>query len=283
MLQKHAPLPLPETFGRVIDRMQCPRCAAAFTVEAEALRCGGCGLAFPILDGIPQLAIQGTTETWSDSTEAETSAAYQQAYRELDKARKYNEAYRDEAAKRWSTSLEFRILRRQLGSQPRSEVLLDLPSGGGRLSGEFDKHTDLLVEADTGLGQLLYNRRHHEGDARVWMTASGFHIPFRSESVDGVVCCRLCHHLPTPEERERLVRELLRVARGFVIMTFFDYHSLKNLIRRARRPFNNLPPKMTMTVDQVSDLARESGAELVDTPALWRLSSGHRYALMVKG
>jgi ubiquinone/menaquinone biosynthesis C-methylase UbiE len=139
------------------------------------------------------------------------------------------------------------------------------------------------VEADIGLGQLLYGKGNHKGDdPRIWMTASAFHIPFRDEAVDGVVCCRLSHHLPTPEERERLVSELLRVAKRFVIMTFFDHYSVKNLVRRARAPFDGQPPKMTMTIEGVRELSREHGAELVAYPPLSRLFSGHRYALMVK-
>jgi ubiquinone/menaquinone biosynthesis C-methylase UbiE len=144
-------------------------------------------------------------------------------------------------------------------------------------------HTELLIEADIGVGQVLYGKRHSKLDTpQIWMTASAFHIPFRDNSVDGTVCCRLCHHLPSAIERERLVEELLRVSRRFVIMTFFDYYSLKNWLRRARRPFNKKPPKMTMTVQRVRELAEANGARLVQYPMLAPTSSGHRYALMVK-
>jgi SAM-dependent methyltransferase len=274
-------------FEAVRDRLRCPRCGGALDLGAQAVTCGGCDEVFPVRGGIPLLAIHGTTETWVGGPEpgAEgTSAAYQREYEELEEARKYNEAYRDKPTKQWSTSREYRLLERLLGSQPRSGVLLDLPSGGGRLSDQLGRYTDLLVEADIAFGQLLYALEHHDGgDERIWMTASAFHIPFRDESVDGVVCCRLNHHLPTPEERARLVTELLRVARRFVIMTFFDYHSVKNYLRRVRSPFNRKPPKMTMEVDEVRSLAREHGAELVAAPPLSRLFSGHRYGLMVKG
>jgi hypothetical protein len=114
------------------------------------------------------------------------------------------------------------------------------------------------------------------------MTASAFHIPLRDNAVDGTVCVRLAHHLPTAVERERLLRELLRVSRRFVVMTYFDHHSLKNLLRRLRRPFNRKEPKMTMTTERVAALAREAGARLVDAPPLSRMGSGHRYALIVK-
>lgn len=300
----------PPALSRLLDRMVCPGCRDRLALGSEALICQRCRTEFPIRGGIPLLAIRGTTETWERSdavgtlpqvdallearpcsrdgilTDAgeSTSEDYQTWYQDLERARRYNEEYRERPTKRWSTNREYALLQDLLGSQPRSEFLLDLPSGGGRLSGQLARHTELLVEADIGFGQLLYGREQYTGDGsdRIWMTASAFHIPLQDRSVDGVVCCRLCHHLPTVAERERLVAELLRVARRFVIMTFFDYHSLKNTLRRARRPLDGKAPKMTMTVDRVRELARANGAELVAQPALSRLFSGHRYALMVR-
>ncbi len=301
---------IPSGLSRILDRMACPACLGALTREAGGLVCAGCQAVFPFRGGIPLLAIRGTAETWEradagvlvsgvdelplarpEPVEGErtdagapTSADYQTWYQDLEAARRYNEAYRDRPTKRWSTNREYALLQRLLGSQPRSDVLIDLPSGGGRLSRQLQQHTDLLVEADIGYGQLLYGRETYEGDGdgRVWMTASAFHIPFADRSVDGVVCCRLCHHLPTAAERERLVGELLRVARRFVIMTYFDHASVKNTLRRLRRPLDGKPPKMTMTTSRVRELARENGARLVAHPALSRLFSGHRYALMVR-
>ncbi len=76
--------------------------------------------------------------------------------------------------------------------------------------------------------------------------------------------------------------ELLRVSRRFVVMSFFDFHSLKNRWRRVRQPFNGKPAKMTMTVDRVAQLARVNGFELVACPPLSVLFSGLRFALMEK-
>ena len=230
------------------------------------------------------LAREGTAESWEASSErGEDSSAYQRAYREVAEAEFYNRAYQDEMLKRWSTSREFRLLDRLLASQGRSDLILDLPCGGGRLSPRIGAHADRLIEADIAVGQVLYGKRHSQLDTpQIWMTASAFHIPFRDNSVDGAVCCRLCHHLPSPAERERLIEELLRVSRRFVIMTFFDYYSLKNWLRRVRRPFNKKPPKLTMTVQRVRELAEANGARLVQYPMLAPTSSGHRYALMVK-
>jgi len=268
----------------IAELLCCPTCTGSLSFDHNRMRCKDCDSAFPIHEGVPMLAREGTVESWEAKAEpGDDSSEYQRAYQEIAEAESYNRAYQEEMLKRWSTSREFRLLEDLLASQGQSSLLLDIPCGGGRLSPRIGAYTDLLIEADIAVGQVLYGQRHSKLDTpQLWMTASAFHIPFRDNAVDGSVCCRLCHHLPTPAERERLVEELLRVSRRFVIMTFFDYYSLKNWLRRARRPFNKKPPKMTMTVKRVRELAEANGARLVEYPMLAPTSSGHRYALMVK-
>jgi len=261
--------------------LACPQCGGSLHGEPDTVRCAACHATYPVQDGIPLFAQFGSVD--DDNAALEQTTEYQQRYQEKNNAAAYNAMYRDSWKKRISTRREFALLRRLLGSQGRCSTLLDLPCGGGRVSPPLAPHTDLLIESDIALGQLRYGRDHGRVATRqIWMTASGFHIPLRDASVDGVVCIRLNHHLPTQAERERLVRELLRVSKRFVIMTFFDHHSVKNIIRRIRAPFNKKPPKCTMKVAEVRDLARTCGAELVTCPALFFIGSGHRYALIVK-
>lgn len=269
---------------RITRLLRCPGCAGDLSLDHARFRCENCNEHYPVHDGVPMLARQGTVENWASGVEPnEDSTEYQREYEEFAEAEIYNRAYQDELLKRWSTNREFRLLDQLLTSQGHSKLLLDLPCGGGRLSPRIGAHTELLIEADIAVGQVLYGKRHSQVETpQVWMTASAFHIPLADNSVDGAVCCRLCHHLPLPAERERLIEELLRVSNRFVIMTFFDYYSLKNWLRRARRPFNKKPPKLTMTVRRVRELAEANGARLVQYPMLAPTSSGHRYALMVK-
>jgi len=268
---------------RIVGRLRCPSCTADVEVSGDTLRCVSCGTDYSESDGIFQFARFGTAETWGQDEEEESSQKYQTQYDGEGRADAYNAKYRQKFFKRRSTQREFHIIDRLLSSQGRSEVLLDLPCGGGRLSHRMTPHTDLLIEADASIGQV----RHAKTDVitptpRWFMTASAFHIPLKDQSVDGVVCPRLCHHLPSTEERERLVRELLRVARRFVIMTYFDYDTLKNRIRRYRTRKKRKRPKKTMPRAQVAALAKECGAELVAAPHLSIIGSGHRYALMTR-
>ncbi len=261
----------------------CPACKASLAIGSTGLSCTGCGATYSLREGIPLLAIRGTSETWGEPQASAQSAAYQGEYERVDRAAAYNLDYRQQLLKRSSTRREYELIRRHIERVGRSRIILDLPCGGGRLTPAFADSTELVIEADIAIGQILFGRVESSvATPRIWMTASAFHIPLRDAGVDGTICVRLSHHLPTATERERLLKELLRVSRRFVIMTFFDHYSLKNTLRRMRRPFNRKAPKMTMMTARVAELAREYGARLVDAPPLSRIGSGHRYALIVK-
>ena len=265
------------------DSSRVRRCYGELRCGEDAIRCMHCDAPYSIHDGIALFLRLDTMDADNKKAADQTSEAYQQNYQKEQDAAAYNAKYRDRWTKRLSTWREFGLLDRMLSNQGRCKVLLDLPCGGGRLSLPMARYADLLLEADIAAGQLRYGCVHGRVPTRqAWMLASGFHIPLRDASVDGTVCVRLNHHLPTEAERERLVRELLRVSKRFLIMTFFDYHSLKNRLRRLRRWFNRKPPKSTMKVAELQRLAKDCGATLVECPTLFLIGSGHRYALIVK-
>ena len=268
---------------RIASILKCPTCDASLEVSGGVLRCPGNGDTYPMQEGIPLLVPTDRERAQPAAKESQTSESYQANYQQVERAKRYNEKYQKQPTKRASTKREGELIRTLLSSQPKSGILLELPSGGGRLSPELEPFADLIVEADIAVGQVLYGRSTSTLKIpQVWMQASAFNIPLKDKSVDGTFCCRLCHHLPSPTERERLLRELLRVSKRFVLMTFFDHDSLKNRLRRMRKVIDNKKPKMTMTVSRVRELANESGFDLVAAPHLSRVFSGHRYALMVR-
>jgi len=270
---------LPPEVRPLLELMACPWCGSAIRAEASDLRCSSCPARFPAHDGILDLARRGTAETWGVADSRASSQKYQEAYAALEKAQHYNREYEVRPLKRMSTMRERQLIARLLGSRGRVQTLLELPCGGGRLSPSFAPWTSLLIQADTGWGQLLHaNQRPPLPTPRLLMSASGFHVPFKDASLDGVACIRLNHHLPTSEERHRLLHELLRVAKQYVLMTFFDHHSIKNRLRQR----TSKRPKLTMTMDEVREVAEAQGAKLVAAPMISWLNSGHRYALMVK-
>lgn len=268
------------------DVLACPVCGSPFLPKSgHDIICRNQGHSFPVTDAIAQLVVESRSGSWTVEGVAETSESYARQYQALDDAAKYNAMYVRGRSKRVTTNKEFRLIQRHIRSQRDCRTILDLPCGGGRLSQAIAEAAPdaLILEADIGLGQVQYARHHKlDGRRQAFITASGFHIPIRDAGVDAVVCCRLFHHLPAPTEQERLLSEVLRVARKFVVLTFFDYYSVKNKIRRLRAPFNGKPPKITIKPEWLRQAARKQGADVVAMPHLFYLFSGHRYALLRK-
>jgi ubiquinone/menaquinone biosynthesis C-methylase UbiE len=274
----------PEGIAAVQHLLACQVCSGTLAVEGDALLCADCGKRFALDDGVALLAMHGTAASWGAQQESQTSEAYQAEYQTIERAAAYNHGYQRKLHKRFGTRHEWRLIRRHLARVGRSRVILELPCGGGRITPAFADAADFIIEADIAIGQIRYARATSTiATPRAWLTASAFHIPLRDGAVDGTICIRLAHHLPTPAERERLFHELMRVSKRFVIVTFFDQYSLKNLTRGLRHPFKRKPPKPAMTATQVAELAHKCGGRLVAAPSLNRIASGHRFALIVKG
>jgi len=259
--------------------LACPACRGGLHIQNQDITCIKCNQVYPIHEDVPQFSgYESDDDALKDVAEISKNN-YEQRYEDFEKARNYNLKYDRKPLKLLSTKREYQILRRLLGRQKHCATMIEIPCGGGRISPQLVTATDLLIQADVGLGQILYGMTKEKLKIpQIWMTASAFHIPLQDNSVDAAVCIRLSHHLPTSRQREDLLVELLRVARRYVVMTFFDYHSIKNTLRRLR----NSEPKLTMTASQVSSVASSHGAKLADCPRLSIIGSGHRYALIVK-
>jgi uncharacterized protein YbaR (Trm112 family)/ubiquinone/menaquinone biosynthesis C-methylase UbiE len=257
----------------------CPACRSKLACGPETFECAECRRVYPVVEGIPQLALFSDAAADMQGASGKSTLGYEQRYQDFERARSYNAKYDRELLKRLSTRREHRLLRALLGRFERCASLLEIPCGGGRISARLSPATELLIHADIGLGQVLFSKSK-EGLAvpQIWMTASAFRIPFRDGGVDAAVCIRLSHHLTAPDQREQLLMELLRVSRRYVVFTFFDHDSIKNRLRLLR----GKKSKLTMTLAQVTALAKAGGARLAACPWLSRLGSGHRYALMVK-
>jgi SAM-dependent methyltransferase len=267
-----------------IERLlACPNCNDPLSVGPDWIRCEGCDARYAIQDGIALLALRGGSETWGAPQGGEQGTAYQDEFQEDENAAAYNLQFRRKPLKLGVTPRESWLIRRFIRQVGRSRAILEIPCGGGRLTPAFADSTDVVIEADVAIGQVRYGRQNSRvGVPCVWMTASAFHIPLRSGSVDGTVCVRLSHHLPTALERERLFAELLRVSRRFAIVTYFDRFSLKHLTWRLRHPFSRKARKPALSASEVAAFARANRARLVSTRPLSWFGSGHRYALMLK-
>ena len=201
-------------------------------------------------------------------------------YKSHEGAASYNTKYEREWHKRFTTRREYRVIGRCFGIAGPQDLMLDLPSGCGRLFPAFQPHARRFVEMDVSLEMLRFARQNLAEWKPALAEASAFHIPLKDGAVDLAFSARLFHHIPDPAERRQYIRELCRVSRKWVIMTFFHTWSLKNILRVLRKPFNKKRPKVTMTTEELREVARTAGYEVVTTIPLFRLASGHHYAVL---
>lgn len=204
-------------------------------------------------------------------------------YRSRRGAEAYKQDYRRKVHRKVSDRIERRILRHYFARVGPLGTVLDLPCGAGRLFGFLQEFSAGVVEADFSPSMLDLDRSDHENAARAYVQCSALEAPFADRSFDAVVSIRLCHHLDREVDRERYVREILRVADRVAVFTWFSRTSLKNLLRELRRPFTGKRRKNVMGNRRVFEIARECGFTVAAARPLSRLGSGHVLGLFVRG
>lgn len=113
--------------------------------------------------------------------------------------------------------------------RPSTRPVLDVPCGTGRLRPVLERAGLRYVGLDLSASMLGEALRPGNPDLVLGAIES---LPFRNDSFDLVLCCRLLHHLHEPEDIRRAVRELVRVSERLVIASFWDAGSWHGL--RAR-------------------------------------------------
>jgi ubiquinone/menaquinone biosynthesis C-methylase UbiE len=201
-------------------------------------------------------------------------------YNSVRGASSYRSDYDRKLHRRYSDARERRIFARFFAHTGPVASALDLPCGFGRLLGLLRENAGRVVEADWSKTMLDLNRRDNSGLAAGFIRCTALHIPLRDRAVDTVVSVRLSHHLESIEDRERHMRELMRVADRHVIMTYFSFHSVKNTLRRLRAPFDGKRPKNTLRRSQVDAVAASCGFRSIDEARISRIASGHVFVLL---
>ena len=195
----------------------------------------------------------------------------------------YKDDYRQKLHRRLSDQRERALLARYFAALGPVDTILDLPCGHGRLAALLQQRCARLLEADWSFSMVQLNRADHGGAAHGYLRCSALEIPLPDRSVDVVVSFRLSHHLETQALRERHLRELFRVARRAVVVTWFSATSLKHRLRQLRRLFGGKRQKHVLHGARVRELARECGFVQRAAKPLFLIGSGHVIGMFARG
>lgn len=136
--------------------------------------------------------------------------------------------YRGRFSKSWtrrlSNRLELRMLRNALERAGPGERVLDVPCGAGRLTATIAGHAREVVAVDAARAMLAEARRTAaaRGALPAFVNASAFALPFADGAFDVAVCWRLLQHFESAADRARILRELGRVTRRAIVLSFSD-------------------------------------------------------------
>jgi SAM-dependent methyltransferase len=143
--------------------------------------------------------------------------------------------YPSEYSNRWRDRREKACIEKCLESIPSGSRVLDLPCGTGRLTRLLVSRGYRVTGADVSEAMLSHARENYQA----YQKQQGGKAPnvqfevrdvlatgFNNDQFDGVACIRLFHHFAEAETRRRALRELRRICRGPIVVTFLNSFAL---------------------------------------------------------
>jgi SAM-dependent methyltransferase len=175
---------------------------------------------------------------------------------------------------------ERRILQRILRRAEGTGWVLDIPCGYGRLSGLLLEQGFKVVGCDLSLSMVkkaLTRFPSGEGRHRVVVGDAVRGLPFQADSFVGVVCIRLFHHLHEKRDRETALQELGRLARDFVVVSYYRRNALHAAQRRIRRRLkpSQASIRMVSRADFLASVDNAGMEVVVETALLSGLHAQH--------
>jgi SAM-dependent methyltransferase len=167
-------------------------------------------------------------------------------------ANKYPSEYGDG----WRDRREKACIEECLSAIPAGSKVLDLPCGTGRLTRLLIERGFRLTSADGSdamLARAEQNYAKYRSERGGQPPAVQFSVRdvlstgFQADEFDGVSCIRLFHHFGEAETRRQALRELKRICRGPIVVTFLNSFALDRVSAwlkaqvRRRKPQGQRP------------------------------------------
>jgi ubiquinone/menaquinone biosynthesis C-methylase UbiE len=145
---------------------------------------------------------------------------------EGDVARAYEVKHRTGLRRRLTTWREVALARRCLAEAGNPASVLDMPCGAGRFWPMLAEQPARRLTAGDASPAMLEAARAATAPALLarfeWVRElDAFALDLPDNAVEHILCMRLLHHLAQPEDRQRVLRELHRVASGGVSVSLW--------------------------------------------------------------
>jgi 2-polyprenyl-3-methyl-5-hydroxy-6-metoxy-1,4-benzoquinol methylase len=158
---------------------------------------------------------------------------------------------------------EMQMVARVFSQVPRGTVL-DIPSGGGRVGLFLAQQGYQVTCADYSQAMVDITRQSaNASGANVAVDQQNIEaMTYGDGAFDTVVCFRLFHHFPDRAIRARAVREMCRVARDRVALSYFSPWTFSAVERKVRAWAKGRQMKFATSLGEVRGYFDACGFEL---------------------
>lgn len=152
------------------------------------------------------------------------------------------------------------ILRGLAGVHGGSRVL-DLPCGTGRLLPELVARGYRVVSADSSPHMVALAQEYADQCGLAlpdedFVVTSALETCFEGEAFDAVVCNRLFHHFRESDVRQAALRELKRICKGPIVISFFCNLAFDAAVFHLRQALRSKPETDRIPISR-SAMARD--------------------------
>jgi ubiquinone/menaquinone biosynthesis C-methylase UbiE len=164
--------------------------------------------------------------------------------------------------------------------QLTNSSVLDVPCGYSRFASLYARLGITAIGADVDYAMAHLAATNHIRHGREgWLCADVLALPFTDSVFDSVLCIRLLHHRYSDAERQRILCELARVSRRFVIISFYRSTLLHTMARHWRGSRGRLT---TMTFPHLRELLQASGLQIQRVHSLLRFCHAQTFVVLTK-
>jgi ubiquinone/menaquinone biosynthesis C-methylase UbiE len=165
-------------------------------------------------------------------------------------------------------------IQRALANVPTGSKVLDLPSGAGRLLPLLHRLGYQITEADYSPHMVSHARSLWQQYLTQTPSASTANVTFETQDImkitypdksfDAVICNRLFHHFTESATRVTALKELSRITKGPIIVSFFNADTIDARFKRLINALRNktLKGRIPIPMPTFAADARSAGLKL---------------------
>jgi len=131
---------------------------------------------------------------------------------------------------------EMRLVDKAFAFIPKDARVLDVPCGGGRVTIHLSKRGYRVSSGDLSDAMLAIAREAvARADLKCEVERQDIEkLSYPDQAFEAIISFRLFHHFPNVEIRQRAVKELCRVAKYWVAISYFSPASVTSIKRKLR-------------------------------------------------